>query len=102
MTRKYVALDIHAATPSWCVRNKRGAVTAEGVVQTTGSDLVDLIRGLRGEVHLRLEEGPQAEWLYDVMLPYVTELILCNSRANRLLESGNKSDQIDTRKLSEL
>lgn len=102
MSKKYVALDVHSATTSWCCRNSAGRVTMEGVVETKASELVSLLRAIPGEVHLTFEEGPHAAWLYDLLGPHVADLIVCDPRRNRLLEEGSKSDQIDARKLSEL
>jgi transposase len=49
-----------------------------------------------------LEEGTWAAWLYDLIKPHVTELVVCNPRRNALLKEGSKSDRIDARKLAEL
>jgi transposase len=48
------------------------------------------------------EEGTQAQWLYDVVRPLVTEVVVCDPRHNKLLQSGNKSDRVDAQKLAEL
>jgi hypothetical protein len=40
--------------------------------------------------------------LYDLLKPYVHEVLVCDPRKNALLKAGNKSDQIDARKLAEL
>lgn len=102
MSKKYVALDVHSATTSMCCRDHAGRVTMETVVQTKTGDLLSMVRGISGEVHLTFEEGPQASWLHDLLRPQVAELIVCDPRRNRLLEDGSKSDRIDARKLSEL
>lgn len=41
------------------------------------------------------------EWLYDLLKPHVTEVLVCNPRNIPLLKQGNKSDKIDARKLAE-
>src|SRR4029077_7502423 len=43
-----------------------------------------------------------AAWLYDLLKPYVTKVIVCDPRKNTLLKVGNKSDRIDPKKLAEL
>jgi transposase len=48
------------------------------------------------------EEGTWAAWLYDLIKPHVSELVVCNPRRNALLKEGSKSDRIDARKLAEL
>src|SRR5262249_47000803 len=40
-------------------------------------------------------------WLYDLLKPHVTEVLVCNPRKIPLLKQGNKSDKIDARKLAE-
>jgi hypothetical protein len=47
------------------------------------------------------EEGTWAAWLYDLLKPHVTEVLVCNPRKIPLLKHGNKSDKIDARKLAE-
>jgi len=42
-----------------------------------------------------------AAWLYDLLKPHVTEVLVCNPRKIPLLKQGNKSDKIDARKLAE-
>jgi transposase len=49
-----------------------------------------------------LEEGTWAAWLYDLLRPHVTKVLVCDPRKNALLKAGNKSDRIDARKLAEL
>src|SRR2546422_5040120 len=43
-----------------------------------------------------------AAWLYDLLKPHVTKVVVCDPRKNALLKAGNKSDRIDARKLAEL
>jgi hypothetical protein len=49
----------------------------------------------------RFEEGNGAAWLYGLLKPYVTKVVVCNPRRNALLTTCNKSDRIDARKLAE-
>jgi transposase len=60
------------------------------------------LQTLKGRVYVTFEEGTQAQWLYDLVRPLVTEVIVCDPRQNRLLAAGNKSDRIDAQKLAEL
>ena len=99
---KYVAMDVHMASVSIGVREGNGKLISRAVVETKAQTLKDFIKGLTGTIHLTFEEGTQAAWLYDLLAPLVAECIVCNPRANKLLESGNKSDEIDVDKLSEL
>jgi hypothetical protein len=47
-------------------------------------------------------EGTSAAWLYDLLVPHVTKVVVCNPRENALLKCGNKNDRVDARKLAEL
>ena len=53
-------------------------------------------------MHVTFEEGTWAAWLYDLLKPHVTELVVCDPGKNALLKEGNKSDKIDARKLTDL
>jgi transposase len=48
------------------------------------------------------EEGTSAAWLYDLLAPQVSRVVVCNPRKNALLKGGNKNDRIDARKLADL
>jgi hypothetical protein len=53
-------------------------------------------------LHVTFEEGTWAAWLYDLLKPHGTELVVCDPRKNALLRESNKSDKIDARKLAHL
>jgi transposase len=99
---KYVAMDVHKASVVIGIRNSAGKMISRAVVETKAQTLKDYVRGLSGRVHLTFEEGTQAAWLYDLLGSLVAECIVCDPRRNKLLESGNKSDDVDVEKLSEL
>ena len=50
---------------------------------------------------MTFEEGTWAAWLYDLLKPHVTELVVCDPGKNALLQEGNKSDKIEARKLAD-
>ena len=99
-SKKYIGMDVHKESISIAVRNDAGKILMECVIETKASTILQFIDGLRGEVHLTLEEGTWAAWLYDLIKPHVTELVVCNPRRNALLKEGSKSDRIDVRKLA--
>jgi hypothetical protein len=74
----------------------------ESIVETKASTLLDFLHGLRGELHVTLEEGTWTAWLYDVLKPHVQKIVVCNPRRTALLKEGSKSDRVDARKLVEL
>jgi transposase len=100
---KYIGLDVHKESISIAVLNSAGKVVMECVIETKASTILQFAHGLNGDVHLTFEEGTWAGWLYDLLKPHVTELVVCNPRKNALLlKDGSKSDRIDARKLAEL
>ena len=99
---KYIGLDVHKEAISIAVLNGAGKLVLESIVETKASTLLDFLHGLRGELHVTLEEGTWAAWLYDVLKPHVQEILVCNPRRNALLKEGSKSDKVDARKLAEL
>src|SRR5258707_4619883 len=99
---KYVGMDVHKESISIAVMNAAGKLVMECVIETKASMLLQFIDGLRGDVHVTFEEGTWAAWLYDLLKPHVSEVVVCNPRKNALLKDGSKSDQIDARKLAEL
>jgi Transposase len=99
---KYVGLDVHQSTISVAVLDAEGKVTMQSVIATKATAMVDLLKGLRGVLQVTFEEGTHSAWLYDVVVRQAARVVVCNPRKNALLKSGNKSDQIDARKLAEL
>src|SRR5215469_786944 len=99
---KYIGLDVHKEATTVAVRNGAGKLVMESIVETKAKTLLDFLAGLGGELHVTLEEGTWAAWLYDVLKPRVREIVVCNPRRNALLKEGSKSDKIDARKLAEL
>ena len=99
---KYIAMDVHTATISIAVRDAAGKLIMESVIETKTSTILQFIQGLRGDLHVTFEEGTWAAWLYDLIKPYVTRIVVCDPRRNALLKEGSKSDRIDARKLAEL
>jgi hypothetical protein len=89
------------ASTSYCVRDREGKVIDEGIVATSGTNLISLIRGIPGEIHLTFEEGTQAAWLYDILNPYVKRVTVCDPR-KASQNQEDKSDRIDASRLSEL
>jgi len=101
-TRKYIGLDVHKDATSIAVLNGAGKLVIESIIETKAATVLEFLRGLRGELHVTLEEGTWAAWPYDVLKPHVEEVVVCNPRRNALLKEGSKSDKVDARKLAEL
>src|SRR5260370_19036060 len=99
---KYIGLDVHQATISVVVLDCTGHLVMESILETKAATILQLIHGLRGSLHVTLEEGTCAAWLHDLLKPHVTEVLVCDPRKNALLQAGNKNDRIDARKLADL
>src|SRR5437667_9064589 len=99
---KYIGMDVHKESISSAVMNASGKIVMECVIETKASMILQFMNGLRGDLHVTFEEGTWASWLYDLLKPHVTKLVVCDPRRNALLKDGNKSDRIDARKLAEL
>lgn len=98
-TTKYVGLDVHQATTVTTVREESGRVIARTILPTEATSIVEMLRGMRGSVHVALEEGTQAQWLYDLLVPVVDRVIVCDRRGEA--SRGNKADQTDADLLSD-
>jgi transposase len=96
-TTKYVALDVHQATTVASVREQGGRVILRSVLPTEPTALVEFFAGMRGSVHVAFEEGTQAQWLHDLLVPVVHRVVVCDRRGEH---RGNKADQVDADRLS--
>lgn len=99
MSTKYIGMDVHKESISIAVRNAAGKVAMECVIETKAITILEFIHGLRGELHVTFEEGTWATWLYDLLKPHVTKLVVCDPRKNS--RQGNKNDRIDARELAD-
>jgi transposase len=99
---KYIGLDVHQATISAAVVDSTGKLVMESILETKAATVLQFIQGLRGNLHVTLEEGTCAAWLHDLLKPHVTKVLVCDPRKNSLLKAGNKNDRIDARKLADL
>jgi hypothetical protein len=98
----YIGMDVHQATISVAVRDSRGNLVMEAILETKTETILQFIRGLGGSLHVTFEEGTSAAWLYDLLKPHVTKVLVCDPRKTPLLKVGNHNDREDARKLSEL
>src|SRR5258708_29936411 len=96
---QYIGMDVHKESISIAVRNDVGKIVMECVIETKANVILDFIHGLRGELQVTFEEGTWATWLYDLLKPQVTKLVVSDARKNA--RQGNKNDRIDARELSD-
>src|SRR6202521_4281739 len=100
--RKYIGMDRHKASISIAVSDAAGKVLMECIIETKAATVLEFIQGLRGSLSVTFEEGTSAAWLYDLLKPHVSNVVVCDPRKNALLKAGNKNDRIDARKLADL
>ncbi len=99
---KYIGMDVHQTSTSIVVLSASGRVLTSAVVETQGQTLVAFIQGQRGTLHLTFEEGTCAAWLFDLLAPHHSRIVVCDPRHNALLKAGSKNDPSDAHKLAEL
>jgi hypothetical protein len=75
-------MDVHKESISIAVRNDVGKIVMECGIETKANILLDFLQGLRGELQVTFEEGTGAAWLYDLLKPHVTKLVVCDPRKN--------------------
>jgi transposase len=97
---KYIGMDVHKATTVIAVLNIAGKAIAEAIVETTASSILDFVKSQRGTLHVTLEEGTHAAWLYDLIRPPVADVVVCDPR--KIAKQGNKADKPDAKRLAEL
>jgi hypothetical protein len=92
---KYIGMDVHKENISIAVTNAAGKIAMECVIETKASMILQCIDGLRGDLHVTFEEGTSAAWLYDLLKPHVTELIVCDPQKNASMREDSQNDKID-------
>jgi len=75
---KYIGMDVHKESISMAVMNAAGKIVMECVIETKASMILQFIDGLGRDLHVTFEEGTWAAWLYDLLKPHVTKLVVCD------------------------
>jgi hypothetical protein len=73
----------------------------EATLATEASAVFDFIGGLQGTLHVAFEEGIHAAWLYELPLPHVAQVGVCDPRQLPRHKGENKNDQIDAQQLAQ-
>jgi hypothetical protein len=73
---KVVGMDVHQETISIAVMNSAGKLVMESIIETKAMTILQFIQGLRGDVFVTFEEGTWAAWLYDLLKPHVTRVLV--------------------------
>jgi transposase len=94
---RFVGLDVHAASTTVAIIGPSGRKLGTRVVETNGRVLVEAMRLIAGNCHVCLEEGIQAEWVYETLKPHVTEIVVAKVDKRR----QPKNDERDAFGLAE-
>jgi len=98
---KYIGMDLHSATISTAVVNEAGKLNMEATIATEAAAVLDFIAGVQGTLHVTFEEGIHAAWLYELLLPHVAEVVVCDPRQLPRHRGENKNDKIDAQQLAQ-
>src|SRR5580704_16708091 len=90
-TTKYAGMDVHTEAITIAVVNSAGKIVMESTLETKANTILEFFQGLRRNVQVTLEEGTWAAWLYDLLKPHVTTVVVCNPRKNALLKDGRRA-----------
>jgi hypothetical protein len=52
------------------------------IIETEAATILQFIHSVRGQLHVTVEEGTWAAWLYDLLKPHVDKLVVCDPRRN--------------------
>src|ERR1700724_370038 len=85
---KDIGRDVHQASTSIAVIDAAGKLLMECIIETKAATILDFIHGLSGSLWVTFEEGTSAAWLYDLLKPHVTKVVVCDPRKNALLKAG--------------
>ena len=98
---KYIGMDLHSATIRTAVVNEAGKLNMEATIATEAAAVLDFIAGVQGTLHVTFEEGIHAAWLYELLLPHVAEVVVCDPRQLPRHRGENKNDKIDAQQLAQ-
>ena len=96
---QYLAMDVHQATTVASVRNQSGTVVMRATIATEARAILQLVKSAGPRVQVAFEEGAQAQWLHDLLVPHAERVVVCNKRGEE--RGGNKADQLDADDLSD-
>lgn len=98
---KYIGMDIHSSTSSFCVVNDAGEILDQREIVSNGRLLVDYVQSIEGHKKIALEECELSAWAYDLFTNRVDELIVCDPVKNGAYKKA-KTDKLDAKNLADL
>jgi transposase len=101
MQTKYIGLDAHSSTCTFCVLDSQGVELGTRTIATNGRLLVDYVKSLGKNIHIVFEECDLSFWLFDILHKHVAKIVVCNPAANIPYKRA-KTDKLDARNLAHL
>lgn len=102
MATYYIGADVHSNNTELCIQRGDKIVDRRSL-PTSVRAIRQVLAEYQGTLHMTLEEGPLAGWLYRTLKEHVASLVVCDPRRNRYISSdGDKDDPTDAAKLAHL
>jgi len=99
----YIGIDCHITTLDFAVINETGKLTKAERVDTSASNLINFVKGIRKPRIIYIEEGTLADWIQETCIAYGEKLVITDAKENRWISSsGQKNDKVDALKLAQL
>ena len=98
---KYIGIDIHSSTCTFCVVNERGTELDLTTIETNGRLIISYLRNIDGPKKLAFEECELSQWFYELTRHEADEVVVCNPTANGDYKKL-KTDKVDARKIAQL
>jgi len=77
-------LAVPKASIAIAVLDAEGKLLSAAISKTQASAITEFGNGLSGAVQLTFAEGCHAQWLFDILTPMVSRLVVCNPSQNKL------------------
>lgn len=98
---KYIAIDAHSSTCTFCVVDAQGTEIDQRIIVTNGRLLVEYIKSFGENIIITFEECDLSCWLYDLLHKYARQVIVCHPAANNEYKRA-KTDKLDAARLAQL
>lgn len=96
--QRYIGIDVHASSCTVAVLGQSGKRIKELRIDTDQKVIKETLRGMAGDRYVCFEEGTMSDWLYELIDPLATEVMVVQLGKT----VGMKSDSVDAWKLAEV
>lgn len=98
---KYIGIDVHSSTCTFCVMNAQGVELENRTIVTNGRLIIDFIKSLGKDLIVTFEECDLSCWLFDILQKHVRRIVVCNPAANARYKK-KKTDKLDAKNMTDL